>query len=121
MLLSSCFNSMHTGNAEAQYFIGRWYDVGDGVTVNDREAVKWYRKAADQGLASAQYNLGLMYADGQGVPQDYVTAYMWFILASVEGDKLAIENRDLLAKEMTPAQIAEAQKMARVWKPTPNR
>ncbi len=66
-------------------------------------------------------NLGALYYNGQGVPQDYVTAYMWFILASVEGDKLAIENRDLLAKEMTPAQIAEAQKMAREWKPTPSR
>ncbi len=90
--------------------------MGDGVTGNDSEAVKWYRKAADQGLASAQYNLGLMHADGRGVPQDYATAYMWFILASVED---AAKARDLSAKKMTLAQIAEAQKMARDWKPAP--
>jgi TPR repeat protein len=35
------------------------------------EAVKWYRKAADQGNAVAQYDLGVMYDKGQGVPQNF--------------------------------------------------
>ena len=42
------------------------YDEGRGVPENDTEAVKWYRKAAEQGDASAQYNLGVMYANGWG-------------------------------------------------------
>ena len=37
------------------------YDNGEGVPENDAEAVKWYRKAADQGYAQAQFNLGVMY------------------------------------------------------------
>ena len=37
---------------------------GEGVPVNATEAVKWYRRAAEQGTALAQYNLGLMYQRG---------------------------------------------------------
>ena len=45
----------------AQYNLGVMYDNGDGVPQDYKEAVKWYRLAAEQGDASAQYNLGLMY------------------------------------------------------------
>ena len=79
--------------------------------------VSWYRKGADQGFADAQYNLGIMYANGRGIPQDYVQAHMWLNLAAVNGDADAINNHDFVAAKMTPAQIAEAQKMAREWKP----
>jgi TPR repeat protein len=73
---------------------------------------------ADQGNAHAQFNLGAMYANGQGVPQDYVRAHMWFNLSAAQGEKNANKQRDLVAKRMTEAQIAEAQKLAREWKPT---
>ena len=45
------------------------YDNGRGVPQDDTEAVKWYRKAAEQGHAEAQNNLGVMYLNGRGVPQ----------------------------------------------------
>ena len=61
--------------------------------------------------------IALRYGKGEGTPQDYVRAYMWFTLAAVTGDKDAIKARDITAKQMTPAQIAEAQKLAREWKP----
>ena len=48
------------------------YDNGEGIPENDAEAVKWYRKAADQGYAKAQYNLGVMYCSGDGVPENDV-------------------------------------------------
>jgi TPR repeat protein len=57
------------------------YSHGQGVPQNYAEAVKWYRKGADQGNAHAQTFLGIMYRDGQGVPQDYVEAHKWFNLA----------------------------------------
>jgi uncharacterized protein len=85
------------------------------------EAVRWYRKAAEQGLANAQFNLGLMYAKGQGVPQDYAEAPMWLNLAAsrTSGDvqQKSAETRDLVARMMTAQQIAEAQRLAREWKP----
>ena len=54
------------------------YAFGDGVPENDAEAVKWYRKAADQGDASGQYNLALMYDNGDGVPEDDAEAVARF-------------------------------------------
>jgi hypothetical protein len=77
-----------------------------------------YRLAADQGDASGQTKLGAMYGNGQGVPQDYVLAHMWFNLSAAQGDQLGAKNRDIVAQRMTPAQLAEAQKLAREWKPT---
>ncbi len=105
------------GDANAQLFVGLMYDKGQGVPQDYAEAAKWYRKAAEQGYAAAQYNLGIMYYKGRGVPQDYVRAHMWINLAAATGDETAREDRDLITKKMTPAQIAEAQKLARRWGP----
>ncbi len=63
-----------------------------------------------------------MYATGDGVPQDYVQAHMWYNLAASryppgsDRDKV-VRNRDTVAEKMTPEQIAEAQRLAREWKP----
>ena len=93
------------------------YRLGLGVPQDHAEAVKWYRKAAEQGNADAQSSLGAMYGDGQGVAQDYVRAHMWLNLAaaSSSGDdaKNATNNRNRLAAKMTPAQVERAQEMAR--------
>ncbi len=51
--------------------------------------------------------------------QDYVQAHMWLNLASAEGEIDASKERDKLAEKMTTVQIAEAQRLAREWKPTP--
>ena len=87
--------------------------IGEGVPQDYAAAASWYRKAAEQGYARAQNNLGVMYDNGEGVPQDYVTAHMWFNLAAASGYNEAVRNRDMVARHMTPAQIAEAQKLAR--------
>jgi TPR repeat protein len=50
------------------------------------QAVKWWRKAAEQGDARAQYNLGQMHREGQGVPQDYAEAVKWYRKAVEQGD-----------------------------------
>ncbi len=51
------------------------------------------------------------------MPQDHVQAHMWYNLAGAQGLEQAAKNRDIVAKRMTPTQIAEAQKLAREWKP----
>jgi len=106
------------GFASAQLNLGFMYENGLGITQNDAEAVKWYRKASDQGNAIAQSNLGFMYENGLGVPQDYVSAHMWLNLSAAQGNQAAAEDRDKVARLMTPAQLAKAQKLAREWKPT---
>jgi TPR repeat protein len=88
------------------------------VALDYAEAMKWFRKAADQGWARAQANLGDMYAQGLGAAQDKSVALMWLNLAVAQGFKDATSARDKLAANMTPDQIAEAQRLAREWKPT---
>ncbi len=105
------------GDAGAQFNLGVMYDDGRGVPQDDAEAVRGYRRAAEQGYAEAQFNLGLMYLKGRGVPQACVQAHMWVNLAAAQGIEDARKARDLLAEQMTPAQIAEAQRLAREWKP----
>ena len=105
------------GHIEAQYNLGQMTEYGMGVQKGSKEAAKWYRLAADQGYSVAQGSLAAMYYNGQGVPQNYVHAYMWLCLSSAQGYEDATKLRDLLAKQLTSAQIAEAQKLASEWKP----
>jgi TPR repeat protein len=106
------------GNVAAQFNLGVMFQLSHGVPQDNEAAVSWYRKAAEQGLAQAQYNLGVMYANGEGVAQDYAAAHMWFNLAAASRNKNAMKARDIVAAQLTPAQIAEAHKLAREWKPT---
>jgi TPR repeat protein len=98
------------------------YANGEGVTRDYAEAVKWYRKAANQGYARAQSNLGTMYSNGHGVPQDYLLAYMWFNVAASklsEADRAnAIKGSAQAARKLTPVELLRAEQMARDWKPS---
>ncbi len=110
------------GDARAQYFLGSMNFYGAGVPRDLAEAVKWYRRAAERGDAEAQIQLGTMCENSVGLPQDYVLAHMWFNLAATHlpadltQDRAAL-NRDFIEKSMTPVQVAEAQRLAREWKP----
>ena len=105
------------GDAAAQISLGVMYSNGLGVTQDYAEAIKWYRLAAEQGNVPAQAFLADMYYRGEGVSEDDVMAHMWAYLAAAQGNKDAAKLRDAIVKKMTPAQIAEAQRLAREWKP----
>jgi TPR repeat protein len=119
------------GDRRAQYQIGVLFYRGDGVPRDYSEAAKWFRRAAERGDADAQFNLGLLYADGTGVPKDFVRAHMWFNLAAASydayrGEDWAIENRgwaarnrDWVAAQMSTAEIAKAERLARQWRTKP--
>ena len=55
------------------------------------EAVKWFRKAAEQGEYISHYYLGLCYENGEGVPQDKAEAVKWYRKAAEQGDEVAKE------------------------------
>ena len=105
------------GHAGGQISLGKMYYNGKGVPQDYAKAVTWLRKAAEQGGTRGQALLGLMYYNGKGVQQDYVEAHKWTNLAAVQGFKGAGKVRDAMARRMTPDQIAEAQRLAREWKP----
>lgn len=130
-------------SAYAENVIGIAYEHGFQVAQDDAEAFRWYRRAANKvydrpgntWIHTPQYNIAAMYAAGRGTAQDYVRALMWFNLAVAFGDTkpppqiginlvdtskyTAVEQRDRLMAQMTSAQIAEAERMVREWRPHP--
>ncbi len=105
------------GLAKAQFNLGTLYFNGEGGPKDYQQALRWFRLAANQGEALAQTKIAIMYDEGQGVPRNIVQAYKWCSLAATNGDKSAPLLRDMLGKQMTPAQIAKAQALAKEWKP----
>ena len=106
------------GDAAAQSCLGRCYQEGIGVPKDYSEAARWYRKAAEQGDDHAQSCLGLFYATGEGVPRDIVESYKWLnIVAASRGRVGERKILQIIEAKMTPAQIAEAQRLSSEWKP----
>jgi hypothetical protein len=109
--------SADQGLAAAHDWLGVAYAAGKGVPKDDDAAVKLWLLAAGKGLADGQGNLGVAYANGEGVARDYIRAYMWYSLAASQGNEHASALRKWVATRMTAGQIAEAQRLAREWKP----
>ena len=109
--------SANQEHADAQVNLGSLYDYGRGGPQDFKMAVRWYSRSANQGNELAQRRLGLLYERGDGVPKDYVQAYMWYKLGAANGGKSGAIMRDELAIRMTSDQLAEANKLAREWKP----
>jgi TPR repeat protein len=107
----------NAGQVWAEYEVA--VRVANGAGVRDPPdyayAATWCRRAAEHGHPGAQAMLGVMYHRGQGVPRDDVEALKWLTLAvrqqSPEHDAYALW-RDEVARNMTPAQIADAEKLA---------
>lgn len=70
---------------EAQFELAQRYAVGNEVRQDYVEAVKWYRRAADQDFADAQFELARCYETGNGVWRDYAEAAKWYRLAAEQG------------------------------------
>jgi TPR repeat protein len=81
-----------TGDPTSEYQLGLCYYSGQGVAKDFSEAVKWFRKAAEQNYAMAQNALGICYANGQGVTKDEVEAVKWFRKAAEQNNALAQFN-----------------------------
>jgi TPR repeat protein len=117
--------SAQKGDAEAQFELGKNYETGRiGLPKDFAQAEHWYREAAVRGDPYAEASLGLLYQFGKGLSRDSVQALMWFEVAmthSKGADRDSIvELRDDVVTNMTKAQIAEARRLARDWKPKPS-
>ena len=81
-------------NGETKSTAEEYYSKGVELSCQEQydEAVKWYRKAAEQGYAKAQNRLGVAYAKGKGVTQDYYEAVKWYRKAALQGNTNAKYN-----------------------------
>ena len=109
--------------AAIQRHVGAFYrlcvlsDIGRGMPQDYQEALRWCRLAADQGHGPAMFLIATYHEKARGVPKDVVQAYQWYNLAAANGQEDGAKWRDRLATNMTPAQIEQAQFLARNWKP----
>lgn len=117
-------------NVFAMLGIAEVYRSGIGVKRDHAEAARWYLLAGEH-CCAAHRSLAEIYAKGEGVPQNFVEAYKWYTLTASsklgrgDPDDLQAYNARVLAErdamaaaaKMTPEQIAEAEKLAREWKP----
>jgi hypothetical protein len=116
-LLQVMIAALILGAGAGQAFADKLDDAASAYERKDyTRAFGLWKPLAHQGNADAQYNLGTMYEDGLGVPRDSVQAHMWFSLAGAGGHAAAIKSRDVTAKGMTVAQVAEARRLAREWR-----
>jgi hypothetical protein len=104
-------------SAELQFHIGYAMHAGRGTAVNQAEGIEWYKRAAAQGHSLAQNNLGSAYRSGGGVETDLIEAYKWFELAADRGNEYAPGNRTDLQKQINEADLQEAIRRAKAWKP----
>jgi uncharacterized protein len=112
------------GNPLAQVGLGYMLMDGSGEKPDIEGAAAWFSKAAEQGDALAMLALGTLYELGRGVAKDWVQAHKWYALASIDDGEYeqdlfdrAKRAKEELAKQMTPAQIAEAERLARAKMP----
>ena len=107
------------GDARAQAVLGFMFEHGYGAPQVYDSAAGLYGQAAMRGNPFGQAMFGLMYDKGHGVPQDFVLAYKWLNLAASRAPKRERDHflrlRDAVASKMSPAQIAEGQRLAMAW------
>ena len=98
------------GDAAAQWSMGTFAEEGrGGLTANPREAVKWWKRAAEQGQPFAQARLGIAYVQGKGTPSNLVEGYAWLAASDVADAKAIIKELD----KKIPAPLLAKAKQAR--------
>ena len=104
------------GDADAQVALAGLYLAGQGARQDTARAIRWYRRAAEAGNAVAQLNLGDFYSRGAGVPRDLVSAFVWLSLAAEQGRRWPAARLREVSREMTAAQLAEAEARLAAWR-----
>ena len=79
------------------------------------ETVSDFDPPPSVGVAETAFDLGLRYCAGREVNVDFVEAHKWFNIAAVGGNVDARRYRHEIASEMSKADVARAQRLAREW------
>jgi TPR repeat protein/putative methionine-R-sulfoxide reductase with GAF domain len=106
------------GDAAAENALGLLYAQGDdkeGISHDEKEAARWFTKAAEHGNIVAQSKLGSLYWSGRGVPQDFNKAYFWTVLGRAGGDPASKALAPFVAARLTSAQAQSIEQQAEAW------
>ena len=108
----------------AQNHLGLMYEGGCGVSRSDKEAEKWYRKAAHRGCREAQYNM-VVILTGDVIKYDtkenfeepekserLVEGYMWAYLSRLQKYRWARPAARILKRQLSQDQVKTAEQMA---------
>ena len=93
------------------------YRDGNGVPQDDQLSFEFLKMAADWNLPEAQFLMGEHYNSDS--PSDYVNAYMWYALSKRAGGRDGARMLKLLASEMSPEQLSEADLRVDYWPEDP--
>ena len=101
------------GHKKAQFRVGRCYERGHGVAVDEKKAYYWYSRSAKQGVGKALYAVGNCYKHGIGVAQNDKEAFAWFGKAAQQG---SAEGQYAVGKCYLKGEgVAANQMRARGW------
>ena len=75
------YAASYFGDSEAQYQLGRLYQLGQGTPKDEVQAARWFKQAANKGQRSAQAMLGTMLFKGQGVQRQAAMGLFWLTVA----------------------------------------
>jgi TPR repeat protein len=103
-ILRSLRSAAKSGNASAQFILGRLYDEGWGVTRDGVLAMRWYMQAARRGFRESYYYVGSGYSLGDGVKKNAKEAERWFHLGAQTGDLDAAYMEALKVLEVSKTQ-----------------
>jgi len=109
-------NEADGGNARAITQLAEFYEEGEVLPQNSARALDYYRRAAEAGVPAAQLAFSRRLASGNGVEQDYIAAHMWANLAAAGGAEGARDQRDVVARFLSPEDLQRAQEMASAWR-----
>lgn len=106
------------GNAASMTSAGRMYALGRGVSPDGAEALRWLRRAAALNYSDSFVWIASVYEFGRGgIVKNLVTAYAWYAAVPSSGVpvvvKTAAESKERLAKALSAAELAEAEKLSK--------
>jgi localization factor PodJL len=106
------------GNRIAMHDLGHYYATGAANAQPEiSKAVTWFQQAAERGVLDSQFNLGVLYQEGSGVAKSQVDAYVWYSIAGAQGDPMAVQRAEVLAREMSDAQIEQGKSRVKAYVP----
>jgi len=103
------------GDDDAENSLGLHYAQGDGVKLDEHEAVRWFLRAAQHGNVAAQSKLGSIYYSGRGVRKDLTQAYFWMVVARLSGDEASKTLSPGIRYELTRDQVTAIEVEAGRW------